>query len=420
MIRVTASSAAKPAGSRRLGPLRALPDVRALRAGVVAAGVALLTGAAAAQVGFTQMQLNGLPVTLVYPTDVKATKQTFGAFEIEVAVDAPPAPVATSAGRRRLIVTSHGTAGSPLPDHGLAAALARAGFVVAQPLHSGDNWRDATKAGPEAWRSRPTEVLQVIDALAAHPLWGAQLQLDRVGVHGTSAGGVTGLSLAGAQWSTFSLLQHCNAHLEADSGFCLTGAPDAAAQAKRRAMYERVRGVPVAFLPSEVTAWQGGRSLATSSVSPAPPASTTPPASAPGDGTPAGRWPQSASAFDPRPDARIASVSLSVPVAAIFSAESLARIRVPVGLLTAQADEWLLPAFHSGHVARQCRNCTVLADLPGATHFDVMHPWPGAAAAEVARTQPRGAAANPAFDGRLRDEAYARVVQFHRQNLGTP
>ncbi len=107
-------------------------------------------------------------------------------------------------------------------------------------------------------------------------------------------------------------------------------------------------------------------------------------------------------------------------VAAIFSAESLARVRVPVGLLAAQADEWLLPAFHSGHVARQCRSCTVLADLPGATHFDVMHPWPGAAAAEVARTQPRGAAINPAFDSRLRDEAYARVVQFHRQNLGTP
>lgn len=393
-----ASMAPIPAHSHAAGVTRRMRApwstraAHAARSGLVAAGVALLACAANAQVGFTELQLNGMAVTLVYPTDVKGTKKTIGAFEIEVAVDAPLASPTSTTGRRRLVVTSHGTAGSALPDHDLAATLARAGFVVAQPLHSGDNWRDASKAGPEAWRSRPTEVLQVIDALAAHPQWGARLQLDRVGVHGTSAGGVTGLSLAGAQWSTLSLLQHCNANMAADYGFCLTGTPDAAAQAKRRAMYERARGVPVAFLPGEVTAWQGGR---------------TPPSSQAAD-------------FDPRPDARIASVSLSVPVAAIFSAESLARIRVPVGLVGAQADQWLLPAFHSSRVVRHCGNCTMLADLPGATHFDVMHPWPGAAAAEVARTQPRGAATNPAFDGRLRDEAYARVVQFHRQNLGTP
>lgn len=422
MNRATPSVVATPARQR---PLRGAPSarrapravraLRAPRAGLVAATVALAAGAACAQVGFTQLPLNGLPVAPVYPTDVQATKQAFGAFEIEVAVDAAPAPIGPATGRRRLIVTSHGTAGSPPPDHGLAAALARAGFVVAQPLHAGDNWRDAAKAGPEAWRSHPAEVLRVIDALADHPLWRTQLVLDRVGVHGTSAGGVTGLSLAGAQWRTLSLLQHCNDHLEADIGFCLTGAPDAAARANRRALYERVRGVPEAFLPSEITAWQGGRS-------PAP--SATPPASAPDDGKPSKRAPTAAAAaaaaaFDPRPDPRIASVSLSVPVASIFSAESLARVRVPVGLIAAQANEWLVPRFHSGHAARHCRACTVLANLPGATHFDVMQPWPAAAAAEVARTQLRGAAANPAFDGRLREEAYARVVQFHRQNLGT-
>ena len=382
--------------------------------GLVAAA-ALAAGPAGAQVGFTQLQLQGLPVTLVYPTEAKAKKLSIGAFEIEVAVDAPLA--ASPTGRRHLIVTSHGTGGSPLPDHSLAAALVRAGFVVAQPLHAGDNWRDATKAGPEAWRTRPTEVLQVIDALAAHPQWGARLQLDRVGVHGTSAGGVTGLTLAGAQWSIYSLLQHCNAHLEADIGFCLTGAPDAAAQAKRRAMYERARDVPVAFLPAEITAWQGGRSPG---ASPASPTASTPPASAQDDSTPPGRVLLPAAAFDARPDARIVSVSLSVPVAAIFSAESLARVRVPVGLVAAQADQWLVPTFHSAHVARHCTTCTTLADLPGATHFDVMHPWPAAAAADVARTQLRGAIPNPAFDGWLRDEAYARVVQFHRQHLGTP
>ncbi len=382
-------------------PRRAM---RACLAALATVTAALTATSALAQVGFTQMEFNGLPVTLVYPTRAKASKLAIGAFEIEVAVDAPLAP--SAAGRRHLIVTSHGTAGSALPDHGVAAALARAGFVVAQPMHAGDNWRDGSKAGPEAWRTRPAEVLRVIDALAADPRWGAQLHFDRVGVHGTSAGGSTGLSLAGAQWSVLTMLQHCGTNIEADLGFCFTGAPDAAEQAKRRATFERVRDVPAAYLPAEITAWHGGRS-------PAMPAT----GSARTVGSPAGS-PSPAPAFDARPDARIASVSLAVPVAAIFSAESLARVQVPVGLVAAQADEWLAPHFHSGHVLRHCTSCTLLADLPGATHFDVMQPWPAAAGAEVARRQMWGATTNPAFDTRLRDEAYARVVKFHLQHLG--
>jgi predicted dienelactone hydrolase len=348
----------------------------------------LATSPATAQVGFTQLQLAGMPVTLVYPTDAKAAPLTIGAFEIEVAVGAPPA--APPAGRWPLVVTSHGTAGSPLPDHGLAAALARGGFVVAQPLHAGDNFRDASKAGPESWITRPAEVRRLIDALAAHPQWGERIATERVAVHGTSAGGVTALSLAGAQWRTLALLEHCNAHLEADIGFCFNGTPDAAAQARRRASFERARGVPERFLPAEVTAWQGGQS----------PASDT------------------AAGFDPRPDPRIASVSLSVPVAAIFSAASLARVQIPVGLIAARSDRMLVPQFHSDHVRQHCKSCTVLADLPRAAHFDVMHPWPAAVAAEVTRLQTRGVETDPAFDARLRDEAYARVVQFHRRHLG--
>lgn len=104
----------------------------------------------------------------------------------------------------------------------------------------------------------------------------------------------------------------------------------------------------------------------------------------------------------------------------IRATNTAAASRPGHGLLTAQADQWLVPSFHAGHTARHCRSCTVLADLRGAPRFDVMHPWPAVAAADVARTQLHGATPNPAFASRLRDEAYARVVQFHRQNLGTP
>ena len=98
---------------------------------------------------------------------------------------------------------SHGTGGSPLTDHALAATLARAGFVVAQPTHAGDNARDSRGAAPVSWQRRPDELRRVVDALGANPQWQSRLRLDRVGVHGMSAGGVSALALAGAQWRLF-------------------------------------------------------------------------------------------------------------------------------------------------------------------------------------------------------------------------
>ncbi len=184
--------------------------------------------AATAQVGLARVDLGGVPVTLVYPTAAAASRQAYGPFELDVAADAEPLP-----GVRRLVVISHGTGGSPLPDHALAAALVRAGFVVAQPLHAGDNHQDASR-GPESWVTRPQEVSRVIDALAAHPAWSGRLKLDRVGVHGHSAGGLTALTLAGARWRTLNLVRHCQQHLEDDLGFCLNGAADPAVQARRR------------------------------------------------------------------------------------------------------------------------------------------------------------------------------------------
>ncbi len=347
---------------------------------------ALAAPLASAQVGLAQIDAAGLPVTLTYPTAASASAQAFGPITLTVAPGAALAPGAP----RRLIVMSHGTGGSATVDHTLAATLARAGFVVAQPLHAGDNFSDASKAGPESWQRRPGEVSRVIDALAADAQWAPRLKLDRVGVHGMSAGGVTGLALAGAQWRLLDLLRHCNAHLEADIAFCFNGALDPARQAERRASFERARGVPEAFLPAAVTARHGGR---------------TPPA-----GADAG--------FDPRPDPRIAAVTLAVPVAAVFDAASLARIRVPVGLVRAGADGVLAPAFHADHLLRHCARCTLLADLDGAGHFNLLSPWPEAIARPVARQFLRGGEPAPGFDPQRLADAHAALRDFHRRHLG--
>lgn len=337
---------------------------------------------ALAQVGLMRTELGGVPVHLVYPTAQASRAVAMGPFTVDAALDAVPAD-----GPRRLVVLSHGTGGNPLVDHVLAATLARAGFVVAQPQHAGDNFQDHSRAGPEAFVTRPGEVSRVIDALAAHPQWQARLQLDRVGVHGMSAGGVTALSLAGAQWSTWHLVQHCLAQGEADLGFCYNGLVDPQAQARRRAGYEAARGVPAAQLPEALTQLRGGRTPDT---------------------------PQA----DVRPDPRVAAVTLAVPVAAPFTAESLARIRVPVGVVSAQRDTMLLPRFHSDHVLAHCRSCQPLATLTGGGHFDVLAPWPDSVAQAVGRQHARGGFTEPGFDPAERSAAFAAIAAFFVQQLG--
>jgi predicted dienelactone hydrolase len=344
----------------------------------------LLTANASAQVGYAERQAADLSYTLVYPTEAVSRPTPFGPVTLDVAVDAPPAP-----GVRRLVVMSHGTGGSATTDHALARALVLQGLVVAQPLHRGDNYRDARDAGPAAFERRPREVIEVINALARDGQWAPRLALGRVGVHGMSAGGVTGLALAGAQWRTLNLVRHCLAHGDADVGFCLQGAVTPEQRAQRQARYERARHVPELFLPKELKAWHGGREPSDSDASKA----------------------------DPRPDPRIAAVTLAVPVAAIFSAESLARIAIPIGVVSATHDEVLVPRFHAEHVLAHCKRCTRLAELQGAGHFDVLWPWPPSVAQAVAAAQVRGGLPRPGFDAAQREAAQARIAAFMREAL---
>jgi predicted dienelactone hydrolase len=341
-------------------------------------------------VGMRQIQSNGMPITLVYPTAAVAQDVTYGAFTVQIASNAAPLPADSTAasGKRALIVLSHGTAGSALPEHALAAALARAGFVVAQPEHRGDNWQDFSKAGPESWKTRPQDVSETIDAVARDPELAPLVDTSRVGVHGMSAGGVTGLVLAGAQWRMLNMIQHCAQNLDEDIGFCLNGLgqrPEL--QTQRRRQFEMARGAPEQYMPANLKVAYGG---------------------------------QGVEASDPRPDPRIAAVSLAVPVGVIFTPESLARMRIPVALSTSGDDGVLLPRFHSQHVLRHCKTCTTLSDHPQAGHFDWLSPWPASIARTVAATQMRGGLPNPAFTEADRQKAFDQIAVFFQQQLAQP
>ena len=319
-----------------------------------------------AQSGMMELKGAAMPITIVYPTAAVAPVQMLGPFQIKAALGAVPAK-----GNGRLIILSHGTGGSAITSFDLASTLAAAGFVVASPEHQGDNWRDQKLAGPDSWKQRPFEVSKAIEAVMADPRFAQLLDASKVGVHGMSAGGVSALAQAGGQWSIASLVRHCGANLKADIGFCLFGLRTAEEREKRAQSYAITSN-----LPADMEKLHGG---------------------------PAER------------DPRVAAVALSVPLSAIFTDESLAGIRIPVGIVEATEDDVLVPRFHSSRVLKVCRSCVPLGSLTGANHFDVLSPWPDAIARPMAGLG--GGAFESKFDRARLPESYQRIATFFQQNL---
>lgn len=119
-------------------------------------------------------------------------------------------PTDKGAGPRPLIVISHGNGGDFRSHHDTAAALAKAGFVVAALTHTGDNWRDQSRATDLIGRTRQLSVL--IDYMTRDWSARAGIDADRIGAFGFSAGGFTVLAAAGGDPDLSRLTDHCHAN----------------------------------------------------------------------------------------------------------------------------------------------------------------------------------------------------------------
>lgn len=299
---------------------------------ITAASLCLaLAGLAEAGMGFTELtgQQDDGPVTVFYPSAGEGQRVQMGAFALQM--DRQGQPVR---GNGRLVVISHGSGGSPWTYTDLARSLVEDGFVVALPRHRGDNYTDPSSPGPDSWKLRPAEVSRAIDAVARDPRFAPLLALDRVGMYGMSAGGHTALTLAGGRWSSARLAQHCEAHIAEDFHTCV-------------GLTTRLTGGVLDGLK---------KSVALAVI----------------------RQKFSDSTWHGHTDPRIRAVVAGVPLAADFDMESLAAPAVPLGLVTAGQDKWLVPRFHSDRVRQSCKNCELLADLPTGGHGALLSPPPPA------------------------------------------
>lgn len=292
----------------------------------------LLAGTAHAQfghLGYAELpQLDGGKTVLFYPTLAEETAIRQGPFEFSWAADAPP-----SFSNGRLVVISHGSGGSPWVHMDLTRTLVRRGFIVAIPQHQGDNAQDHSRPGPESWARRPLEISRAIDAVASYPPLQNFVSTDRVGLFGGSAGGHTALTMAGGQWSPDRFKAHCEQHLKEDFNSCV-------------GFTTRLRGNALDYLKL----WLARRVIAWRFSDPTPQRYT---------------------------DARIRAAVAMVPFAADFLPASLAKPKIPLGLIIAERDVNQIPKFHAEAIAQACEpRCEVLLRLADAGHGAMLSPMP--------------------------------------------
>ncbi len=136
-----------------------------------------------------------IPAWLLYPTRTPDRIERFGMYSLEVASGAEVAGAALP-----LVVISHGTGGTPWAYRGLAAHLARHGFVVAMLEHPGNTRRDDALAHTVAnLENRPRHIRLVIDAALADPGLGPLIARERIAIVGHSMGGYTALAVLGGR-----------------------------------------------------------------------------------------------------------------------------------------------------------------------------------------------------------------------------
>jgi predicted dienelactone hydrolase len=328
--------------------------------------LALLSGLGQAAMGLSEIPATAAdgPVTLYYATSAEA--QPIQRGRVTLALAPHGAPVR---GNGRLVVISHGSGGSPWVHADLARRLVDAGFVVAMPEHRADNYKDDSDPGPDSWTMRPAEVSRAIDAVGRDARFAPLLNLDKVGVYGMSAGGHTALSMAGGRWSPAGFRQHCEAHLVEDFQSCV-------------GLITRLTGGPF----DELKKWAALAVIRHRF----------------DDATP-----------HAHADPRVAAVVAGVPSSADFEMDSLAAPGMPLGLVTAQQDRWLVPRFHSDRVLAACKPCEHIADLPTGGHGALLSPLP------PGLTGLLGDMLNdpPGFDRSVMPEVDRKITAFFSRHL---
>lgn len=254
-----------------------------------------------------------------YPTDAPEVSWQAGPFEIAASQGAPVAE-----GRFPVVLLSHGRRGGPLSHRDLAAYLAREGVIVIAPTHLGDAaGLPLATSQSQVLTSRPRQAIAALDSTLQDARFASHADPARIGMIGYSAGGYTGLILAGAKPDFALAAAYCQADGRDDTGSCGPA------------------GNASAGGPEELTTWQA----------PSEP--------------------------------RLKALVLLDPLATMFDAAGLAGVRMPVLLYRPQDDAYMKAGANARALAKNLPLPPQEAIVPGR-HFVFVDPCPPKIVAESA------------------------------------
>lgn len=269
-----------------------------------------------------------MPVALFYPSLSPTKKMDLGPYAPVLAFNgSPELPL------KGVILLSHGSGGSHFVHVNLAIRLAKSGYLVAAPQHTGDNWSDRSLVFTQDYFAERTRQLsRLLDALLVDAYWGEHIVGLKIGALGHSAGGFSVLALAGGVADPEQMLRHCATAAD-DQLFCqLGGDPNGLA---RGLVFDSDEAGAVAKLTQ-----------------------------------PSVKEVAVAINFDVR-DQRVRAVFAMAPIGLGFAPDSLKRINVPLQIVTAQKDMVLTPKYH-GDWLRARLPQAMFEEVANAGHFAFM------------------------------------------------
>lgn len=136
-----------------------------------------------------------MDAVVFYPSTDEAKVTKIGPYQVAASPNAMMAE-----GQFPLILLSHGTMGSMWGHHDLGASLARDGYIVVSLTHAGDNFADTSRLGAvSSTYGRPMQISAALSTALDDAALAPHIDKNRIGFVGFSAGGTTGLILAGAK-----------------------------------------------------------------------------------------------------------------------------------------------------------------------------------------------------------------------------
>jgi predicted dienelactone hydrolase len=139
--------------------------------------------------------------------------------EIPVAFDAP---LLASGQKRPLILISHGSTSLGLALMWLGDYLASHGYIVAAVNHHGNTAAEGKlllQGFILEWE-RPDDLKAVLTKMLADPVFGKEIDPNRIGAVGHSAGGATVIQVAGGVFDSAVLTAYCNSPKSKGDGTC--------------------------------------------------------------------------------------------------------------------------------------------------------------------------------------------------------